>query len=156
MIGPRRGETTGLGSRGWLSAATAERTRVLVTAINAITIASSLKLAGQAQPESEELAAARDLVHRFVGRLATLVEDIRRDPARPVVGADPQLTQIVRGLVAPATAGAEPGISAESVHQLTELLTPTDDAEELRRLVRDLRALRRLLEQFPAPEAHVR
>jgi len=156
MIVPRHGDAMGLGSKGWLSAATAERTRALVTAINAITIASSLKLAGQPQPESAELTTARELVRRFVKRVADLVDDAQKDLGRAVVGADPQLTQIVRGLVAPTPTATETGMSAEAVRNLPDLLKPSDDAEALQALVRDLRALRRMLEQYPAREARVR
>lgn len=145
-----------MSSTGWLSASTAERTRELVMAINALVIASSLKLGKRPEPKTEELDRARELLLGFITHLTDLVSEAQKHKERPVVGADPQLTQIVRGLVAARNSGRPQEVSVEALHEVRRFLRSSPAREDIPRLIQDLRALRRLLERYAPREIRIR
>jgi hypothetical protein len=145
-----------MSSTGWLSASTAERTRELVMAINALVIDSSLKLRMRPEPKTGDLDRARELLLGFITHLNDLVSEAQKDKERPVVGADPQLTRIVRGLVAAPNSGRPQEVSVDALRELRHLLRSSPAREDLPRLIQDLRALRRLLERYAPREIRIR
>jgi len=142
-------------TRGWLTASTAERTRELVRAINTVAIDSKLRLAGTPEPDVAAVESARERLLEFVRRLSTLIAEAQKDN-RPVVGADPQLSRMVRGLVSPTGSAQVPRVSPASVIELQSLLETPSQRVDLERLVVDLRALRQLLEHYSQREPRVR
>jgi len=141
-------------AKGWLAASSAERTRELVRAINTLAIDSKLRLAGSPELNNGEVDDARERLLEFVRRLSVLIGEAQQN--RPVVGADPQLSRIVRTLVSPTGAAHLPRLSAESINQLRLLLEkPLQDAD-LNQLIVDLRALRQVLERSSQREPRVR
>ncbi len=143
-------------SEGWLAASTTERTRGLISAINTLTVDSKLRMAGISNPRNQQdVVSARRRLREFVSRLFTLLEDAQRHKGQPVLGADPQLSQIVRGLARQPQKQRGTVLSVDSIGKLGDLLS-TSEPSDPGRLVEDLRALRQLLERYSRRDVRIR
>lgn len=145
-----------MSSEGWLASSTAERTRELVGAINTVTIVSKLRRAGESGgPDESQVRLAKDRLIEFLKRLDALLQAASKNREIPVVGADPQLSQIVRGLVNRPRRTGHAEASIESVEELRTQLA-AEQPQDTDRLVENLRTLRQLLERHSRHDVRIR
>jgi hypothetical protein len=82
-------------STEWLAVQSFQHSQSVLAAINTLSIHLKLTLAGVADQEREEEAAeARERLASFLKEIERVVEELKQETAKPVLGADPRLRKL--------------------------------------------------------------
>src|SRR5260370_29507971 len=132
----------------WLTAESFEHAHEVVSAINTLSIDAKLKLAcADDRGREEEVAQARDRLVTFLCRLENVVDDAARRPDGNVLGVDPRLGELAsKFLTGRSQLPRRSPLYSVSLGEIRRLLG-AQKAEDLKMLVKLLRALRVLIEQ---------
>jgi hypothetical protein len=129
-------------------AQTFERTQELLSAISDLSVHSKLVLKGiDDRARSAEIQKAKGTIVGFLERLGSMIAQAQHTRSGVMVGADPELGLLAQRFRAPRASNT-PGSSGgfESLQELRDLLD-AGDAVDHKRLIAELRELRKIVEE---------
>jgi len=132
----------------WLITSNFERMQDLISAVNTVSIHAKLRMAGIEDPtDAPKLQRAKAILLALVDRFQELIDDVERSQSRTVIGADPQLGDLVMRYLDQKRHLPEGSPQfAISFDRLRELIQ-TENMENLLEFISCLKQLRTLLEQ---------
>jgi hypothetical protein len=136
-----------MGSK-WLITSNFERMQDLISAVNTVSIHAKLRTAGIEDPnDAPKLQQAKERLLAFLDRFQELIEDTERSQSRTVIGADPQLGDLVlRYLDQKRHLPEGSPLFSVSFDKLRELIQ-TESLENVPEFISFMKELRSLLEQ---------
>ncbi len=136
-------------STEWLAVQSFQHSQAVLGAINTLSIHLKLNLAGiPDQERAEEAAKARETLTSFLKELETVVDELEREETKPVVGADPRLRQLGESYIEAKRDRRRfhSALFRDNLSNVRQLLQ-SDQAEDQKRLLKNLEELRVLIEE---------
>jgi hypothetical protein len=115
--------------KDWLAATSFERRHDLLSAISTLSIHSKLVLADVSDPAaSQDIEGARKTLVDFLDGFAPLVDQLQSEAGQPIVGTDPDLTDLVYRFISVWRDRVSSG-SVGSPKEMAALLARGDDVD---------------------------